>query len=316
MLSMVATIAERIGQRQAQPPLSLQLRCANRVRTIQGSLAIEGNTLSEEKITAILEGKRVIAPPREIQEVRNAIQVYEQLTRWNPLKEGDLLSAHALLMEGLLDQAGQYRQCSVGVMGEKEVVHIAPPASRVADLMGGLWQWLEHTDLHPLVASTIFHYEFEFIHPFEDGNGRMGRLWQALLLHRWHPLFAYLPIESMIFAQQQNYYQALNQSSATGDSAPFLAFMLQVILMTIDDLPQDTPQASPQDTPQVNALLTALKGTMSRSELMAALELTDRKSFRQRYLQPALQAGWIAMTLPDKPNSPLQQYHRLPTAPD
>ncbi|WP_308334846.1 Fic family protein [Thiolapillus sp.] len=244
------------------------------------------------------------APPREIREVQNALAVYEKLPEWNPLQERDLLAAHALLMKDLLDSAGSYRQRGVGVMGQNEVVHIAPPANRVPELMGNLFQWLKQTDFHPLVASSIFHYEFEFIHPFEDGNGRMGRFWQSLLLYQWSPVFEHLPIESMIFAHQQDYYDALNQSTQAGDSAPFLRFMLQTIKATQDTTPQDSPQL----TPQVEALLGVLQGEMSRSDLMAALGLSDRKSFRERYLQPALQAGLIEMTIPDKPNSRLQKY--------
>jgi len=303
MLSMVANIAETIGRLQAQPNRLLRLRKANRIRTIQGSLAIEGNTLAEAQITAILQGKRVVAPPAEIKEVRNAIKVYDRLAQWQPQEQGDLLSAHALLMEGLLDAAGAYRRGNVGVMGGAQVVHVAPPAKRVSGLMTELFQWLQQTDLHPLVASSIFHYEFEFIHPFADGNGRMGRLWQSLLLYQWNPLFQDLPVESMIFARQQDYYRALNQSTQSADAAPFLEFMLQVIQSTLD-----SPQVTPQVTPQVEALLSALKGEMSRTELMEALGLSDRKSFRQRYLLPALQIGLIEMTIPDKPNSRLQKY--------
>ncbi len=303
ILSQVASIAEAVGQRQAIMS-ELRLRRANRIRTIHGSLAIEGNLLNEQQITAILAGKRVIAPPRDIQEVRNAIKVYDALPQWNPRQESDLLSAHTMLMQGLLNSPGSYRQGGVGVMGQTEIVHVAPPASRVAILMSDLFQWLQQTDLHPLVASSIFHYEFEFIHPFEDGNGRMGRFWQSLLLYQWSAVFEHLPIESMIFAHQQDYYQALNQSTEAGDSAPFIAFMLQAIQSTLDD----TPQVRPQVTPQVEAVLAVMQGEMSRSELMRVLDLSDRKSFRQRYLLPALQAGLIEMTLPDKPNSRLQRY--------
>ncbi len=306
MLSQVATIAEKVGRLQAQPDALLPLRKVNRIRTIQGSLAIEGNTMTEAQITDIIDGNRVVAPPREIQEVRNAVAVYERLTQWNPLTASDLLEAHAMLMQGLLDNAGHYRTCSVGVMGGREVVHIAPPAARVRELMQELFHWIKVTDLHPLVASSIFHYEFEFIHPFEDGNGRMGRFWQTLLLSRWHAQFADLPIESMIYARQHDYYQALNASTSGGDAAPFVVFMLQVIHSTLDSL--ETPQVAPQVSPQVKALLGALQGEMSRGALMNALGLSDRKSFRARYLLPALEAGLIEMTLPDKPNSRLQRY--------
>ena len=308
MLSQVAAIAEQVGRLQARPDTLLRLHKVHRVRTIQGSLAIEGNTLTEAQVTAILEGKRVVAPPKEIQEVRNAARVYEHLGQWNPRKETDLLEAHAMLMQGLLDGAGRYRTCNVGVMGQREVVHVAPPASRVAGLMQELFQWLRTTELHPLVAGSIFHYEFEFIHPFEDGNGRMGRFWQTLLLSHWHPQFADLPIESMIYARQGDYYQALNASTIGSDAAPFVSFMLHVILASLESL--GSPQVAPQVTPQVEALLAVLQGEMSRGELMAALGLSDRKSFRMRYIQPALEAGLIEMTIPDKPNSRLQKYRK------
>jgi len=306
ILSQVATIAEAVGRLQNASGIGLRLRRANRIRSIHGSLAIEGNTLTEIQMTAILDGQRIVAPPREIQEVRNAIKVYDQLAKWQPSKEQDLLSAHGLLMSGLIDSAGHYRSGGVGVIGGNEVIHIAPPASRVPYLMQDLFSWLQKTDLHPLVASSIYHYEFEFIHPFEDGNGRMGRFWQTLLLRQWNSLFEDLPIESMVYARQSDYYEALNQSTSQADSAPFISYMLQVILSTLESLP--TPQDSPQVTPQVKKLLNALKGEMSRSELMDALRLSDAKSFRSRYLLPALEANLIEMTLPDKPNSRLQKY--------
>jgi len=164
----------------------------------------------------------------------------------------------------------------------------------------------QNTELHPLVASSIFHYEFEFIHPFEDGNGRMGRFWQTLLLRRWNGVFEDLPIESMVYERQSEYYKVLNESTQKSDSAPFIGYMLEVILSTIESL--STPQDSPQVTPQVEKLLQVLKGEMSRSDLMEALELSDRNSFRERYLLPTLEANLIEMTLPDKPNSRLQKY--------
>ncbi len=244
ILSQVASIAEAVGRMQATG-LELRLRRVNRIRTIHGSLAIEGNQLDEPQITAILEGKSVVAPPREIQEVQNAFKVYELLPQWNPLQESELLSAHSKLMHGLLDSAGSYRRGGVGVIGRTEIVHLAPPASRVPILMADLFRWLQQTDLHPLVASSIFHYEFEFIHPFDDGNGRMGRFWQSLLLYQWSKVFEHLPIESMIFARQQDYYRALNQSTQAGDSAPFLTFMLQTIQSTLWMRPPKSPLKSP-----------------------------------------------------------------------
>jgi len=227
----VADVGESIGRLSAQPEFanSLLLRRINRIRAVQGSLAIEGSTLSEEQITAILDGKPVLAPPREVQEARNALAAYEQLDIWKPASEPQLLAAHALLMKGLLDDAGHYRRGGVGVMKGEQVVHMAPPANRVANLMRDLLHWLDTTDQHPLIASCVFHYEFEFIHPFADGNGRMGRLWQTLILSRWHPLFAHVPLESSVHAHQTDYYAALNHSTRLTDCAPFIVFMLSML---------------------------------------------------------------------------------------
>ena len=308
IVSLIAEISEGIGRLNVQldQESQLRLRRINRIRTVTGSLAIEGNTLSEEQITAILDGKRVIAPPREIQEAHNALAAYEQLPNWHPQREPDLLSAHQVLMLGLMDSAGSYRLGGVGVMAGEKVLHMAPPAKQVPRLMNELFAWLESSQDHPLIASSVFHYEFEFIHPFADGNGRVGRLWQTLLLSHWQPLFASLPVESLVHQHQNDYYEAIEQSTAQTDIAPFIGFMLTMIRDAI--ISGASPQVTPQVSPQVAAVLKVLKGDMSREQLQAALGLRDRKSFRQRYLLPALEAGWIAMTLPDKPQSSLQQY--------
>ncbi|RLA52225.1 MAG: cell filamentation protein Fic [Gammaproteobacteria bacterium] len=317
IIRLISDISEQLGRLavlsgDVEDESSLRLRRINRIRTIQGSLAIEGNTLSEEQITAILEGKRIIAPPRDIQEARNAIKAYEQFEHWQPTNEKHLLQAHQLLMVGLIDDAGHYRSGNVGVMNGDVVVHMAPPASRVKKLMGDLTGWLKTTDQHLLITSSVFHYEFEFIHPFADGNGRMGRLWQTLIVSQWNPSLAQLPVESMVHAHQREYYQAINISTQQADSAPFIEFMLGVILETIDSSSgKNTRQVGQQVSQQVGSLLKVLQKTldpMSRSELQAALSLKDRESFRERYIKPALEAGLIEMTIPDKPNSRLQQY--------
>ena len=167
----------------------LRLRKVNRMRTVQGSLAIEGNTLSVEQITAIMDGKRVLAPVREVQEAHNALAAYEAMDQWLPTNESHFLEAHQMMMIGLQAEAGVYRSGNVGVMSGKSVIHMAPQASRIPELMVQLFKWLSTTDAHPLIASCVFHYEFEFIHPFADGNGRMGRLWQSLILSRWQEVF-------------------------------------------------------------------------------------------------------------------------------
>jgi len=307
ILNRVAAISEAVGRLAvlSDQAKTLRLRRINRIRTIHGSLAIEGNTLSEAQITAILNGKRVIAPPREVQEVKNALAAYERFANWQPWAENDLLEAHRFLMSGLIDEAGCYRTSGVGVMAGKQVIHMAPPADRVPFLMAGLLHWLAVTDAHPLIAGAVFHYEFEFIHPFSDGNGRMGRLWQSLLLARWNALFADLPVESLVFEHQTEYYQALQESTAKTDSAPFIIFMLRMIQ---DAITTSAPQVTPQVSPQVRALLVTIQGDMSREELQRSLGLLDRKSFHTRYLKPALANGLIAMTIPDRPNSRLQRY--------
>lgn len=307
ILNRVAAISEAVGRLTVltDQAKALRLRRINRIRTIRGSLAIEGNTLSEAQITAILEGKPVIAPPREVLEVKNALAAYDRFDTWKPEAETDLLEAHRLLMSGLIEEAGKYRRGGVGVMAGKQVIHMAPPAQRVPHLMGDLFGWLAATDAHPLIASSVFHYEFEFIHPFADGNGRMGRLWQSLILARWNSLFADIPVESLIFEHQSEYYQALQESTRQTDSAPFINFMLRMILEAVTT---SAPQVTPQVSPQVGELLAAIRGEMSREALQAALGLLDRKSFRERYLKPSLADGLIEMTIADKPNSRLQKY--------
>lgn len=307
ILNRVAAISEAIGRLTVLTDRfrALRLRRINRIRTIHGSLAIEGNTLSEAQITAILEGKRVIAPPREVLEVKNALAAYDRFESWRPEVEADLLEAHRILMSGLIDEAGEYRRGGVGVMAGKQVIHMAPPADLVPELMGNLFGWLAATEAHPLIASSVFHYEFEFIHPFADGNGRMGRLWQSLILARWNPLFADLPVEGLIFEHQAEYYEALRESTQQADSASFIAFMLRMLLNAVT---ASAPQVTPQVTPQVGELLRVIQSEMGREELQSALSLRDRKSFRERYLKPALADGLIEMTIPAKPNSRLQRY--------
>ena len=231
-VSMVAEISALIERyiitREAAE--SLKLRRANKIKTIQSSLAIEGNTLSIKQVTDILDGKRVIAPLREIQEVKNAIAAYDLFDQLDPYSSKDLLNAHKVMMAALIDEPGKFRGGGVGVFDGKKAVHIAPPAEFVPGLIKDLFKWLKQAPDHLLIKSCVFHYEFEFIHPFADGNGRLGRLWQSLILTRLHPLFQHLPIETMVHDNQPEYYQAINASSAKNDCGIFVDFMLKEIL--------------------------------------------------------------------------------------
>lgn len=238
ILSLVASISEKIGEINAthlyKP--ATELRKKNRIKTIQSSLEIEGNTLSEEQITALLENKRVIAPQKDILEVQNAIKVYDQLSKFNPYRLRDLEKAHSILMKGLIDNAGKLRTSNVGIVKGSKVEHIAPNGSIVMGLMNNLFEYLKKDKELLLIKSCVFHYEFEFIHPFLDGNGRMGRLWQTLILMQQYPVFEYLPVESLIKQKQREYYKKLSESDKKGESTPFIEFMLEILLESLKDI--------------------------------------------------------------------------------
>ena len=235
IINLIADISaqiERYAIRMEQED-GVLLRKINRIKTIQGSLAIEGNTLNVDQITGIIEGKPIIGSAREIKEAQNAIKTYDVFKKFDPYNQKDLLKAHGLLMEALVDDYGKYRKGSVGVFANNKPIHIAPPASRVKLLMDNLFAWLQTSTNHLLIKSCVFHYEFEFIHPFMDGNGRIGRLWQSLILTKLHPIFEYLPVENMVFKNQQLYYKAINDSTQNTDSGIFIEFMLHEILVTL-----------------------------------------------------------------------------------
>lgn len=215
---------ESYGQVKPQP----QLRKSNRVRTLQGSLSIEGNTLGIEQITALLDGKRVLAPKNEIVEILNANEAYELMAQLNPRRSEDLLKAHGIMMRALISDAGKWRSKNVGILKQTTVTHLAPPPDRVSFLIEDLLKFLAEGD-HPLIQSCVFHYEFEFIHPFSDGNGRIGRLWQSLILYRFHPVFEFIPVESIVQSNHQEYYDVLEICDREADSTKFIEFSLKTI---------------------------------------------------------------------------------------
>ena len=251
ILNLVAAISQQVGELSASAALaSPQLRKQNRIKTITGTLAIEGNTLSEEQITAIVDGKSVLASARELAEVKGAIAAYDALPSFQPASIENLLHAHELLMADILTTAGAFRSKAVGIHKGGKVHHVAPPAHKVSGLMSDLLQWLGSAQDHPLITSCVFHYEFEFIHPFTDGNGRMGRLWQTLILSRWQPLFLSLPLESVIKEHQVDYYQALEQADAQANSSPFISFMLKAIAQSLTpNAPANAPLNAPVNAP-------------------------------------------------------------------
>ena len=310
ILSLVAEIAGEVGRLGALSGTTHvpKLRRENRIRSIHASLAIENNTLSLDQVTAVISGKRVLGQPREIQEVKNAFAAYEAMPSWKPHAVKDLLAAHRLMLEGLVDDPGKFRTRSVGIAKGNRIVHLAPPADRVPGLMKDLLDWLKRTDAHPLIAGCVFHYELEFIHPFADGNGRIGRLWQTLILSHWNPLFAFLPVESVIRDRQADYYRVLASCDKAGNSSAFIDFLLNAILTALRAV-SATDQVADQLTDQVKSLLKALNAKpLSAVECMQRLKLSHRPTFRANYLHPALEQGLIERTIPDKPNSRLQKY--------
>jgi len=235
MVNFIASISEELTKIEYHKDTTItpKLRKVNRVKTLAGTLEIEGNFLGEEKITALLEGKTVLGTYQEILEVEGAIEAYKELENYSFDRLEDLLKAHKLLMSGILKNAGKFRTTNVGVGGKDGLTHIAPQPTMVLQLMSELFEWLKNSDEHPLISSCIFHYEFEFIHPFSDGNGRVGRLWQSVILYHYREVFSAIPTESMVRENQAQYYEAIEKSTSLGESTPFIEFMLEVILKTI-----------------------------------------------------------------------------------
>ncbi|WP_282147553.1 MULTISPECIES: Fic family protein [Flavobacteriaceae] len=238
ILKLITSISEKIGEVNANllNKPSPKLRKQNRIKTIHSSLRIEGNTLTEEQITALLENKRVIGPKKDVVEVLNAIEIYENLDIYKPSNEKSFLKAHKSLMKGLVEDAGTYRKQSVGIVKGTKVEHVAPPFGNLPYLMKDLFEYLKKSDEIELIKSCVFHYEMEFIHPFLDGNGRMGRLWQTLILMEKYPIFEFLPFETLISNDQEKYYQALAESDKSGKSTKFIEYMLGVIDISISEL--------------------------------------------------------------------------------
>ncbi len=315
MLELVSEIMENLGKLSGVNELEKlpRLRRVSRIKSIHSSLAIENNTLSIKQVTDVINGKRVLAPQKDIEEVHNAFNAYEKLSEINPYSIDDLLKIHGIMMNGLVKEAGRLRSGQVGVYNQDgKVVHLAPPADFVPQQLGQLFDWVKNSNVNMLIKSSVFHYEFEFIHPFNDGNGRTGRLWQTALLASWKSIFAWIPIESIIKDNQEDYYNAITLSTSQGKSNIFIEFMLDVINKAIKDIITDTRNHYNHINNQITELMKVIESyPQSATELMEKLNLKSRLGFRKNYLQPALDAGLIGMTEPDKPTSKNQKYFKI-----
>jgi len=301
-----------IGKFSSMNNLSNQplLRRKNQIKSIHSSLAIENNQLSELQVKDLINGKLVIGPQKDILEVQNAIKVYEQIQDINSYTQKDLLKYHKLLMTSLVPDAGLYRKGQVGVFDDEKAIFMAPPADRVPSLMNNLYDYLNNYDENIFIKSCVFHYEFEFIHPFSDGNGRMGRLFQTCLLAKEEELFYYLPVESIIKKKQQAYYDAISKSNLEGSSNVFIEFMLNAIIETMNETLKESNIEKGSLSIQAKKLLLVLEEGIPHTtlELMEKVNIKSRTSFKKHYLDPLLKAGMVEMTLPETPNSRNQRY--------
>lgn len=270
-----------------------KLRKRNKIQTIRASLAIEGNSLSEDQVTAILENKRVLGSSKEILEVKNAIAVYDNLEKFDAFSENSYLEAHRMLMTGLVDHAGKYRTKGVGIMQGDRVAHLAPPGWNVPNLMNQLFQYLKGGDDHLIIKSCVFHYEMEFIHPFYDGNGRMGRLWQTVILMKENPVFEYLPVEKAIKESQEEYYEVLSECDRTGLSTKFVEYSLEKIKVSLEEL-LESGREKMSDEERIQYFLTQhAKKEFSRKDYMKVFP-TISASTASRDLQKAIERGWLS----------------------
>lgn len=315
MFELCAEIMENLGKLNDVNELEKlpRLRKVSRVKSIHSSLAIENNTLSLQQVTDIINGRRVLGDADDITAVKNAFEAYKKLDEIDPYEEKNLLAVHAIMMKNLVEGAGKLRTTNVGVFNSSgKVIHTAPPAAMASSLLSQLFDWVKNANVQMLIKSSVFHYEFEFIHPFFDGNGRMGRLWQTALLSSWKPIFKYIPIESVIKDNQDAYYNAIAISTSQGNSNAFIEFMLNVINQAIIDIVNNSRKHYNHLNTQISKLMDVIETyPQSAQELMDKLGLKSRLSFRKNYLAPALEAGLICMTIPDKPTSKNQMYYKI-----
>ena len=317
MLESITSIIKKIGKLENYKNLNKLpiLRRNNRIRSIHSSLAIEDNSLSFKEVKDIIDGKLVIGDKKEIQEVKNAYNAYEMMKEVNPYSIKDLKKIHSVMTFLTVKDAGSFRECNEGVFDGDKCIHMCPKPEMVEPLMEQLFNWMKENKntIHPLILSSVFHYEFVFIHPFSDGNGRTARLWQNVLLANWEDIFAYVPIESQIKEYQDEYYTVINNCNINGNSTEFIEFILKMIDEVLDYLIESTKDEANHISSYVKKLLDVMEGksAMTTKELMEKLNLKSRVSFRNNYLNPALINGLIKMTNPDKPTSKNQSYYKI-----
>lgn len=318
MLDRISSIMKKVGKLDNYKDLNKMpvLRRNNRIRSIHSSLAIEANSLSFDQVKDIIDGKKVIGPQDEIQEVKNAYEAYKLIKMVNQYSIKDLKKIHGVMTYLTVDESGEFRKGNEGVFDENgNCIHVCPPPEQVDELMKQLFKWMENNNgiVHPLILSSVFHYEFVFIHPFKDGNGRTARLWQNVILSNWEEIFEYVPIESQIKKYQEEYYSSIANCDHNGNSTEFIEFMLKMIDETLEDLMDSTSVQANHVSSYVNKLLDVMETgvAMTASELMEKLNMKSRISFRDNYLNPALENGLIKMTNPDKPTSKNQMYFKV-----
>lgn len=312
MLSLVSDIMEKIGKLNSlNLDKNSRLRKQNRINSIHSSLAIENNKLSYDQVMDVINDKFVIGPQKEIQEVKNAYNAYQMLTKVDPYSIEDLKKVHGVMTFLTIEESGEFRKGPEGVFDGEKCIFICPPADRVTELMNNLFNWMkENNDIHPLILSSIFHYEFVFIHPFSDGNGRIARLWQNIILYNWKNIFEYLPIESRIYKYQEEYYEAIAKCHVNGDSNVFIEFMLKMISESLDEvsiIPIDN------NTININNLLDVMEVNkpMTSKEIMKKLKIKSKETLRNNYLDPAIDTGYVKLTIPDKPTIKNQMYYKV-----
>ena len=316
MLNLSFEIAQKVERINSYSSLKRMpiLRRNNRIKSIHSSLAIEANSLSLDQVRDVINGNKVIGPQKEINEVKDAYNAYQIIKEYDGFKEKDLLKAHSIIAKSIDNESGKYRTHQEGVIDEKgNIIHIAPSSKMVKQLMNNLFDWLNKDDeTLLLIKSCVFHYEFVFIHPFGDGNGRTARLWQNVLLMKWNNLFEYIPIESYIHKYQKEYYDSINKSNHKGDSNIFIEFMLEMINKTLDDVLNSLKLETKNISEKLNELLDIMEFDipLSANEIMNRLGIKSKETLRNTYLNVAIENGLVKMTLPDKPNSKNQKYYK------